>query len=207
MSNLPYWWNDLIDRAEKFWSYETPRFGEAGSAGWNAGKRSQPAVTNIAKSVEPASSFEDWYDREITADRGTVAQRLMEAEDDPHSVVLFDDIRPFLIPILSAEMRLQTVFALLTFLGVTFVPPDTPTSSPQAMDPFLHWSIDSQTIWSNRSSGQAYPWRREAGASPAILSDNVCRYWAFDVDTLFARPKEWFSFVKAHSSIDLPLTR
>jgi hypothetical protein len=62
----------------------------------------------------------------------------MNDSDDPYRVVLFDDVRPFLFFLESPDSRLQLAYAFLTFLGLPFIPPDVPTSTPFTTDPFIH---------------------------------------------------------------------
>src|SRR5690554_1503398 len=41
-----------------------------------------------------------------------------QLEDDPYGIILFDDIRPFIVSLYSQEARLQFVDCLMTFLGL-----------------------------------------------------------------------------------------
>lgn len=107
-------------------------------------------------------------------------------------MVLFDDIAPFLVPIISAQAREQAIYILLNFLRVYIPPPDVSTNSAQ--DPFLY--TYNPVTWP-KEGNKVYPWIETP--SKTCLSDLSLRIWAFDVDTLFPSPKEWFSHAKAEA--------
>lgn len=146
--------------------------------GWRSGKRpSAPAKVVDVKS-------DDWYTQEISK------------LPDPFSTVIFEDIQPFLVPITSPSGRLAVIHALLHFLGVSIIPPDNDLPP----DPFLY----SECVVTWPEVEQSYPWIDEPPRTP--LHDLSMRYWAFDIDTLFSNPSDWFSFAKA-PPYDLDLAR
>lgn len=118
----------------------------------------------------------------------------MDDSDDPYRVVLFDDIRPFLFVLHSADSKLQLAYAFLTFLGLPFVPPDYPTSTPFTTDSFIHselverpslvrryWpklstgggkpfqTVGGEAMELERTSALGAPWETPFGATPAAV--------------------------------------
>jgi hypothetical protein len=90
-----------------------------------------------------ARPFETW----ATAERSASLESALPARttdsslddsDDPFRIALFDDIRSFLFVVHSPDSKLQLAYAFLTFLGLPFVPPDFPTSTPFTTDSFIH---------------------------------------------------------------------
>jgi hypothetical protein len=170
------WWDNLLAEFQPWWESETPRFGEADATGWNHGKR---LFTSAIYNPPIDTTHGEWYGAETVSQS---RQSLMDTQE-PHAVVLFDDIRPFLVPIISPEARLQTVYTLLSYLGVQILAPDTSTNG--GIDPFL--VTDYHIEWPTKTG--THPW-----VQTAIRPNyNTFQHWAFDIDTLFSDPKEWFS--------------
>ncbi|GAA5826903.1 hypothetical protein JCM11251_002152 [Rhodosporidiobolus azoricus] len=149
----PLAWQDrLLSEFESFWDSEAPRIGEKGAKGWAiTGEDDLPPEPPAADDtdVEPvlpqevgARPHEKWAARERLSSLNSLPARTtdpgMDDSDDPYRVVLFDDVRPFLFVLHSADSKLQLAYAFLTFLGLPFVPPDYPTSTPFTTDSFIH---------------------------------------------------------------------
>lgn len=229
----PVAWRDrLLVEFESFWDTEASRIGEKGATGWkNTGDDDLPPETLPASNtdlattpfVEPqARPHERWAATERlssldshparTTDPGT------EDSDDPYRVVLFDDISPFLFVLHSADSKLQLAYAFLTFLGLPFIPPDLPTSSPFTTDPFIHselverpsriqrfWPkldttlgkapyemVGGEAMEPERRSAVNEPWETPFSATPAA------------VDMLFATgSKGWFRTLKKEDLADV----
>jgi len=144
------WTDKVIDDLESFWDDEVPRIGEKEAKGWkNSGSSEDPSQTASPDSLDPtttdpnARSFETWATAERTASLESsrparTTDPSLDDSDDPFRVVLFDDIRSFLFIVHSPDSKLQLAYSFLTFLGLPFVPPDFPTSTPFTIDSFIH---------------------------------------------------------------------
>ncbi len=107
---------------ESFWDSEVPRIGEDGCRGWAS--FSQADGTPRAK-TEDSSILEDAQDMwgswvASERDRSLLTRspaRTIDdvVEDDPYRVILFSDIRPFLIDSPSLESRATCLDAFLAF--------------------------------------------------------------------------------------------
>jgi hypothetical protein len=174
LTGLSQWWNGLSRAFQPFWDSESPRFGEADAKGWKSGHQPPSVISETAP-------HDDWYSQELTSNSA-----------DPYSTVLYEDIRPLLVPILTPESRQDAIYSVLTFLGVSLLPPDISTNTSQ--DPLLRPDID--ILWPRPD--RVHPWVE----TPATLRlpDNNMRYWAFDMDTLFS--SDWF-----HATPTDPLTK
>lgn len=140
----------MVDELEEFWDDEVPRIGDMGAKGWSCTTDDDtPSYSNgLEAYVAPAPAdgarpFETWAIAERTASLDAAlpsrtAELTLDESDDPFRVVLFDDIRPFLFVVHSSDSKLQLAYAFLTFLGLPFVPPDFPTSTPFTTDSFIH---------------------------------------------------------------------
>lgn len=228
-------WRERVFVAfESFWDGEAPRIGESGAKGWAATTdddlppEGAPAMTGdaLAEMDPSARVYERWASAERAA---AVSSRRparatdpeMDASDDPYRVVLFDDIKPFLFLLSSRESSQQLAYAFLAFLGLPFVPPDVPTSTPFTTDPFVHselverpgllrrfWPpkasaapfgvVGGEAMEPERSSALTAPWAVPFKAMPAT------------VDSLFAGAKPgWFRTLAKDDlqDIDVELTR
>jgi hypothetical protein len=118
LTGLSQWWNGLSRAFQPFWDSESPRFGEADAKGWKSGHQPPSVISETAP-------HDDWYSQELTSNSA-----------DPYSTVLYEDIRPLLVPILTPESRQDAIYSVLTFLGVSLLPPDISTNtSPMGRDP------------------------------------------------------------------------
>ncbi|KAF9128452.1 hypothetical protein BGW39_005046 [Mortierella sp. 14UC] len=139
-------WQVQIRSLEEFWDSELPRFGEKGAKGWahyvteddevdmeyllqQVGLPSKaPNVDEMLKSfadnevdryvytqwakTEKELNSRCWFPIRTTED---IPEQM---EDDTFGVVLFDDIRPFIIQLYTAEARLQLLDCTFNFLGL-----------------------------------------------------------------------------------------
>ncbi|GJN91570.1 hypothetical protein Rhopal_004593-T1 [Rhodotorula paludigena] len=143
------WRERLFAGFESFWDSEAPRVGEAGAKGWSSTTEDdlppEPATEPTSNALSETTDMrphERWAQAErLAANAHRPARTLdpgMDDSDDPYRVVLFDDLRPFLFALDSPDSKQQLAYAFLTFLGLPFVPPDVPTSTPFTTDPFIH---------------------------------------------------------------------
>ncbi|GAA5834455.1 hypothetical protein JCM9279_004321 [Rhodotorula babjevae] len=228
------WRERVFSAFESFWDGEAPRVGESGARGWRATtdddlppeaaeSASSGAVAEVDASLRP-------HERWALAERASAASarrpaRATDAEmddsDDPYRVVLFDDVKPFLFLLSSPEATHQLAYAFLAFLGLPFVPPDVPTSTPFTTDPFVHSELVERPsllrrFWPARSSGAPFgviggeamePERHSALKAPW---DVPFKAMPATVDSLFAGSGPgWFKTLAKEDlpDLDVDLTR
>ncbi|KAI0361277.1 DUF1740-domain-containing protein [Trametes cingulata] len=119
---------EQLDSLEEFWDSENPRIGEPGATGWATWEASNrpeqpPPSPSRLPGLDPRISdpYSRWAASETLADRARALSLRSTDEDDtadPYAVVLFSDIRPFLLPVLS--QRAKDVFRRiwLAFTGL-----------------------------------------------------------------------------------------
>ncbi|GAA5887659.1 hypothetical protein JCM5296_004450 [Sporobolomyces johnsonii] len=143
------WSEDVVSALEEFWDTEASRVGEKGAKGWRSTTEDDLPPEGVADDTSTAPSdpsarpFERWAATErLTSYANSRPARTsdpgIDDSEDPFRVILFDDIRNFLFVVHSPDSKLQLAYAFLTFLGLPFVPPDFPTSTPFTTDSFIH---------------------------------------------------------------------
>lgn len=143
------WFKKVTAALELFWDSEVPRVGEQNAKGW----RNTPDDADIAEATEDSFPTSDAPDDASALSKWAAAERLtslanprparttdpgIDDDIDPFRVVLFDDVQDFLCVVHSPDAKNQLVYAFLTFLGLPFMPPDLPTSTPFSTDSFIH---------------------------------------------------------------------
>ncbi|OXG26985.1 hypothetical protein C359_05015 [Cryptococcus neoformans Bt120] len=227
---LTAWYQALIGEFETFWDTEAPRIGEPGSVGWRntpagtAPPPSRPAPSFAHTSFDP---FERWFEAEISAEKayalpGRVRDLDPAIEDDPFHVIVFSDISPFLFPIFTPEVRLQLIYAFLTFLGLPFTPPEVPSASPANADPHLCWALVEnrsarQAFWPPKQGTKKIAWQTVGGEpmEPERMRGMddpfgcPVKCWAQNRETMFGRKGIWYRDVGALDlqAIDVELVR
>ncbi|KAF9957415.1 hypothetical protein BGZ72_001840 [Mortierella alpina] len=139
-------WEIQIGSLGEFWDSELPRFGEKDAKGWSHYVTEDDEVAmesqleNIklpprdAPNDELLKAFADndmdryqygrWAKLEKELNNAcwfpirTTDDLPDQLEDDPYGIILFEDIRPFIVSLYSAEARQQFVDCMLTFLGL-----------------------------------------------------------------------------------------
>lgn len=106
---------DQLNILEEFWDSEVPRAGEPGATGWatweasNRPDLSPPPSTKLPDLNSRISDpYSKWAASEALADRiRALSLRSTDDEDseDPYAVVLFSDIRSFLVPVRSEHAK------------------------------------------------------------------------------------------------------
>ncbi|GAA6058551.1 hypothetical protein JCM10212_006990 [Sporobolomyces blumeae] len=226
------WTDQVIDELEEFWDSEVPRIGEKGAKGWKSATEDdlppEDATTHPFETSNPdpsARPFETWAAAERTASLDSRPVRTtdpcLDDSDDPFRAVLFDDIRSFLFVVHSPDSKLQLAYAFLTFLGLPFVPPDVPTSTPFTTDSFIHSELVERPnlikrFWPSREEvarpfgtigGEPMePERRGALESPFDVPFHAT---PASVDLLFATgPRtdvRWFATIGRDDLVDIDL--
>lgn len=220
------WRERVFSALESFWDGEAARIGENGAKGWRTTSEDdlppEAAESSLTTAVVEVDASLRPHERWALAERAAAASarrpaRATDAEmddsEDPYRVVLFDDVKPFLFLLSSPEATHQLAYAFLAFLGLPFVPPDVPTSTPFTTDPFVHSELVERPsllsrFWPARSSGAPFgviggeamePERHSALGAPW---DVHFKAMPATVDSLFAGSKPaWF---KTLGKEDLP---
>lgn len=222
----------MLADLETFWDSEVPRVGETGAKGWRNSSADDDAPEGSPDTfpTSPLSSdlkprpHEKWASTErLTSAANPRPARTtdpgIDDDVDPFRVVLFDDVKDFMFIVHSPDSQLQLVYAFLTFLGLPFVPPDFPTSTPFSTDAFIHSELVErpdliQRFWPKlevapRSfelvGGEAMePERRSALSEPFATPFHTT---PVTVDVLFGSKQKWFTMLRqedlAHVDIEL----
>ena len=213
---------EALSAFEYFWESEVPRIGETGAEGWasfmaNNGNPPQPCKDYEHLPEGGTQVFDQWakWERYKSWKSRVVARTIDEVEEsDPYRVILFSDVRGFLIDPPESSSGLALLFqALLIFCHLT------PFSTEHAndctrlwwRDPFLrndvlHQLHNTFSVWRVQNAGDA-----EDGLGPDGVAKDLplnmshqndpfsfpmpdCRS---SLESLFAAPGTWFSAFSA----------
>jgi hypothetical protein len=112
-----------LDRLEDFWESEVLRFGEDGATGWDSGSSPAPETRadSSPRSIESHRMFSDWVGAELG--HSIMPRRSSDTDklDDPYRVVLFNDIRDFMVLLQNPDPA-PLVDAILSFCGLAPLP-------------------------------------------------------------------------------------
>ena len=104
---------ERLDLLEEFWESEAIRVGESGAKGWKSWKVTgdssiKPEEPRRVQGVDSQNPYEIWSHHEREADKSLFRPSRMETadDDDPYSVILFTDIRPFLFDLKTERGKL-----------------------------------------------------------------------------------------------------
>lgn len=206
--------------------------GEANAKGWKNTSLEADPLEGPAD-IFPTSPLEDdsrglekWASTEqLTSNANPRPARTMDPgiDDgiDPFRVVLFDDVRDFLFTIHAPDSQLQLLYAFLTFLGLPFIPPDMPTSTPFSTDPFIHSELVErpqllQRFWPKQEderlpfaliAGEAMEPERRSALNE--LFDTPFNSTPTTVDLLFGARQKWFVTMRKEDlqHVDVELAR
>ncbi|KAM0754939.1 DUF1740-domain-containing protein [Meredithblackwellia eburnea MCA 4105] len=144
------WVERVFASFESFWDSGAPRIGEGGAKGWcNTSEDSPPPPTSEptpSSVISTSNPFERWLlaEQHATATKSRPARADdpgIDDDVDPFRAILFDDVRDFVFLVHSHDSLIQLAYAFLTFLGLPFIPPDYPTSTPFSTDTFIHTEL------------------------------------------------------------------
>lgn len=134
----------ILEKFEEFWDSEAPRFGETSSVGWlnfepdtDANLRPENLrITREIDEIDPIGSFGD-KERHF----GRVCRqpaRTTDESDDDLQVVLYSDIKPFLLPLSHSIPQCLVLNGFLRFCGLPLLPcvAYEPQLTPH-LDPFM----------------------------------------------------------------------
>ena len=125
---------------EDFWESEAVRVGEPGALGWS-GTHAQrtPCDDQQPPALDRTNLLTSW----CAVEQSQSAQNCLPArtfdtanEDDPYRVILFDDIRGFVLKLSSERGNSLLLAAFLCFVGLP-VPNTVATSARWVSDPYL----------------------------------------------------------------------
>ncbi|KAF9084160.1 hypothetical protein BGX23_010773 [Mortierella sp. AD031] len=200
-------WQVQIRSLEEFWDSELPRFGEKGAKGWahyvteddevemeyllqQVGLPSKaPNIDEMLKSFADNEVDRYMYTRWAKTEKElnarfwfpirTTEDLPEQMEDDTFGVVLFDDIRPFIVQLYTPEARLQLLDCTFNFLGLPInsfagsdgfqssssysytgsTSPKKPSTTSTVYNPFFHdglllnLGMDSQQVTFDSNAG------------------------------------------------------
>ncbi|KIP12478.1 hypothetical protein PHLGIDRAFT_97829 [Phlebiopsis gigantea 11061_1 CR5-6] len=118
---------DVLNRLESFWESEVPRVGEPNATGWAAWEANgcPDAVPIPSRAASRSTVIEDpyvrWAAEELQVDyssRMPLRSFDDEAANDPHSTILFSDIRPVLVNLTHVGSRQAFRLMWISFLGL-----------------------------------------------------------------------------------------
>lgn len=140
LSTVPF--RILLDELEEFWESEVPRLGEEGAKGWKLWYSSKsyqvpPTPVPLPSSRPDLDPYRGWARQEALLDSLILLPSRSDDEtSDPHSTVLFSDIRSLLLDIRSRRAMEDFRLAWLSFLGLHL--------------PGFHLSASPELDWDDR---------------------------------------------------------
>ena len=205
-----------ISMFEQFWDSEVPRIGEEGAGGWASffqrqGRPPQPRTEPADGLNHSKGHWKLWLasERRQTLLSRTPARTIDDIEvNDPYRIILFSDIRPFLVDPPSPAGQQLILDAFIAFCCLPPFAAEGPTSCSRVWrrDCFLHnealrLSSKLQVLWNLRSpekcksseeqdSTEKGDARLHLGTQNPFLSP--VRDYQVSLDSLFAG-KHWFS--------------
>ncbi|KAI0225314.1 hypothetical protein L0F63_002426 [Massospora cicadina] len=138
--------SDRLSSFKTFWLKEWPRFGEAGATGWDSYDRlevipyfhplpsSDGRGTQLSERLTLEQSLD--FDEHLPISSSRIGD---SPHLDPHRVVLFEDVAPYLINLSCDESKRELVASFIRFA----VMPNYGAGSTltTAVDPFLHTDL------------------------------------------------------------------
>ena len=205
-----------VSMFEQFWDSEVPRIGEEGAGGWASffqqqGRPPQPKTEAANGSNHSKDYWKLWLasERKQSSLSRTPARTIDDLEvNDPYRIVLFADIRPFLIDSPSPAGQQLILDAFIAFCCLPPFPAEGPISCSRVwrrdcflQNEALRLSSKLQVLWKLRSperlessgeqdsteKGEA---RLHLGTQDPFLSP--VRDYQVSPDSLYAG-KHWFS--------------
>ena len=197
----------LLESFEAFWESETPRIGDTGAKGWSAFSPSDednaPEAEAVGQNITDGKRFglKSWYAEEKikTAQSRMPARSLEDDGSDPYRVVLFSDIKEYILDI-GYFARDLLVDAFLVFCELPPLPSAREDIHAWFKDPFLQsFGLFEATNTEHPESLQEEP--RSGHFADVDDSQNTQSaligfrkpFFSISSDTLFADSFTWFS--------------
>jgi len=213
----------ILEAFERFWDSEVPRIGEKRALGWasfvDAGETgTSPKASKDDLQLPPLDSrdpFGSWADAELEWSRetGMPARTIDEIDDDPYRVILFSDIKPFLVSLSSETACRQLAEALLALKGMPLVGPHCSNSEVETdvfVSPGMKFDSSEPWFWpKEQSKWDALPitWEGMEPEKKAAMSDDPFefKFQNFPVgsEALFSRSTGWFQGIARANSTPL----
>jgi hypothetical protein len=192
----------------QFWESEAPRIGEVDAKGWahadSVGMDARSDTTNLP--IDNDSVFESWdkCERHRALHSRLPARTLDEVpEDDPYRVILFSDIKDFLIPFSEhgASDLLIDSFLLFCHLPPLGLHRNGETVQQWRGDQFICNALLDQlngnsAVWFSDLRGDS---EKTAQLAPVVFPHHQ---FAVSLDTLFGN-SSWFSALEAWKSTSM----
>ena len=182
---------------EDFWESEVPRIGEEGSAGWvkyssHGGSPSEPKTDETMATGSHISQIRNWYKLEAECSlRSQQPARTIDdtGEDDPYRVVLFSDVKEFVLSLPASSYR----HLLSTFLAYCHLPPLE--STPDSLKAWWQDSfIRNDSLYGyEKTLHPSNPAELTTGSSTTDIFDLPLSSYVVSTDSLFAKHNSWFS--------------
>ena len=197
----------LLESLDIFWESEAPRIGEPGAKGWSAftldnEDTAQEAGDARPENVEPKSfGLRTWYadEKARAAQSRRPARSLEDNGEDPYRVVLFSDIKEYILDIDHSVHHLL-VDAFLLFCELPHLPSAHEYARAWYKDPFLRsfglfeaakteplGSIQEET-----APEQSVEEETTRNIQPAHFGFSISSY-RISPDLLFTNSNDWFS--------------
>lgn len=112
-----------LDALGDFWESEAARVGEPGALGWHSAsfQATDSKEDPSSRPIAPSNLYSSWVESEKTsASRSNMPARTLDITnpEDPYRVVLFSDIKDFLVRLSSSESVSQLLDAVLCYCGL-----------------------------------------------------------------------------------------
>ncbi|MCJ1435689.1 hypothetical protein MMC27_005064 [Xylographa pallens] len=182
---------------EDFWESEVPRIGEEGSAGWqkycsHGGSPSESKTDEPMATGSHMSQIRNWHKLEAACNlQSQQPARTIDdtGEDDPYRVVLFSDVKEFILNFPTSSYP----NLLSTFLAYCHLPPLE--STPESLKSWWQDSfIRNDSLYGfEKILYPSDPLELTTGRSTTDLFDLPLSSYAVSIDSLFAKYDSWFS--------------
>ena len=206
-----------VSRFENFWDSEVPRIGENGSKGWAAFSQAaeEPPQPKVDSAIQLKGISDGWLSWVKSEHRHSLLARSPArtlddvAENDPYRVIIFSDIRSFLIDSPSIAMKGACLNAFLAFCQLPpyhekdlenesrnlwsdgYLRNEVLTSQKSILDSFMDQASSQETnTVRNLKAFQDEP--RLTSDKPSVFDLPISNY-RLSSDTLFTATGSWFS--------------
>lgn len=202
----------MLSSFEDFWDSGYPRLGEKGARGWKDARptgledRKEPSEDPLVDISDPFLRWATTESRlESCSSRAVRANDLDVEEDDPFRLVVFDDVRQWLIPLIAPESWDVLFSNTLGFLGLPVGIPMYNSSAAQFTTTYREMTSATLEAWESTAAVLNMS-DHECGWAASTRSDNsrcrdvspfqtIIKSWAAGPHTLLAT--QWFKNIDA----------
>jgi hypothetical protein len=175
---------------ETFWESEVPRIGEPGALGWRSFATNEaleqdlePKSDESQDDVDPSKLFESWSTIEtIAAIDSPLPARTIDdvTEDDPFRVILFSDIKDWMVYFRIEDDHESFFNAFLAFVGLPSLA-------------IWDYSIDTGQWWTDSFVRNRESIGKQNDNDPATSISMPMTHYRISVDALFTDKRNLFS--------------